>query len=104
MPQVAGEEGHLVGTDDEDARGLRDQVDGGLHVPSGDLAGGLLDVEVVGNDRRLELVLVEGEERLGGGAASLFPAGDATAVLLAGRGLELRESLEAERLGEADDR
>ena len=44
-------------------RGVRDRVDGGLDLRTRDLARRLLDVDVVGRQHRLELVLVEREER-----------------------------------------
>src|SRR3954470_11607042 len=66
MAQVGGEEGHLVGPDDQHARRGGDRVDRGLDVGARDLARRLLDVDVVGGQRGLELALVEREQRLGG--------------------------------------
>ena len=63
MAQVRGEERHLVGARDEHLLGgdyLRDElIDGAAR----DLARGLLDVQVVGRERGLELALVEREQR-----------------------------------------
>jgi len=52
---------------------------------------------VIRGDRRLELVLVEREERLRRRAASDLAGGDGAAVLLARRRLQLGEAFEAQR-------
>src|SRR5207248_11318869 len=54
--------------------------------------------------RGLELRLVDREERLRRRGLAHGPNLAGAAVLVAGGRLELREALEAERLGEADDR
>ncbi len=63
VAQVAGEEGHLVGARDQHFLGADDRLDQRVHRAARDLAGGVLDVQVVGRERRLELVLVEREQR-----------------------------------------
>ena len=60
--------------------------------------------EVIGDQRRLKLILIECEEWLGAGTPALLAAGNSASVFLAGRNLELREPLEAERLREAHNR
>jgi len=105
VTQVAGEEGHLVGAAQKGVLGARDPLHGGGHLVTVELARGLRHVHVVGRERRLELGLVDREERLGleriaGGGTAVTGA----AILLARRGLKLGESLEAEGLGKAHDR
>src|SRR5918996_1495920 len=65
----------------------------------GEISDGLLDVGVVGGERRLELGVVEVEEWAVGLAVL---GGRAMAVLLDRRLLELGIALEAQRLREAD--
>src|SRR5215213_4325231 len=104
VAQVAREERHLVRAAEHDALRARDQVHGRGDLVAIDLAGGLGHVRVIGAERRLELGLVNREERLRRqvryGRAVLTRA----PVLVARRRLKLREALEAERLREADDR
>jgi hypothetical protein len=103
MAQVAGEEGHLVGAAQHDAVGARDLVHSGGDLVPVHAPGGLLHVGVVGRQSRLELGLVDREQRLGcefGGAVAALAA---AAVLVARGGLELREAVEAERLRKAHD-
>src|SRR4051812_32687185 len=106
VTQVGREERHLVGPAEEDLLGVRDALDGRGHLVAVDLAGGLDHVHVIGRERRLELGLVDREERLRGGGLG---GGGATrrsrAPVLLPRGrLQLGEALEAERLREAHDR
>ena len=100
VAQVAGEEGHLVDPDDHHPVGAGERRDAGLDLLAGEVADGLLDVRVVGGQRGLELGVVEVEQRAGAAAAVAL----AMAVLLDRRLLKLGIALEAERLGEADDR
>ena len=85
--------------------GGNDRVHEGIHGGARDLPGRVLHVQVIRCQRRLELVLIQREERRAAeadrslGAVRMDPL-----VLLPGGRLELRETLEAERLGEADDR
>ena len=104
VAQVAGEERHLVGAGDQHLLGRDDRVDRRLDVGARQLVRGVLDVDVVGGERRLELGVVEREQRRRGGRGvrRRRPAG-AAAVLVAGGLLELGEALEAERLREAHD-
>ena len=104
VAQVAGEERHLVGAGDQHLVGGHDRVDRGLDVGARELVRGVLDVDVVGGQRRLELGVVEREQRRRAAASVSVGAGRAAAVLVAGRLLELGEALEAERLGEPHDR
>src|SRR4051812_19850423 len=107
VTQVGGEEGHLIRAADQDAVGGGDRVDRRLHVGARHPAGRLLHVLVVGGDGRLELVLVQREQRLGrgpGAGRADGPGGHLAAVLLARGVLQLGEALEAQRLREADDR
>ena len=104
VAQVGGEERHLVGAGDQHLLVGGDRLDGGVDLRARDLARGLLHVDVVGGDGRLERALVEREQRLG----ALLPVGRVggavqVPVLLAGGLLELREALEAQRLREAHD-
>ncbi len=106
VAQVAGEEGHLVGARDEHLVGADDRLDQRLDRAAGDLAGGLLHVQVIGRQRRLELVLVEREQRRGCACAPAIlgaALGVDPAVFLARGRLQLGEALEAERLREAHD-
>ena len=63
MAQVAGEERHLVGADDEHLLSRDDRLGQLLDGRARDLARGFLDVEMVCCERRLDLVLVEREQR-----------------------------------------
>ena len=78
VAQVGGEERHLVGAGDQDALRAGDRVDRGLDLGARRLARGLLDVDVVGGDRGLELALVQREQRRRAGrrraVAGLRPA------------------------------
>src|SRR3954471_3723110 len=107
VAQVAGEERHLVGARDQDAARLADRVDRRLDVAAADAPRGLLHVDVVGRDGGLEVALVEREQRrraaVAVAALVVEPGRDAAAELLARRGLQLGEALEAERLGEPHD-
>jgi hypothetical protein len=90
---------------DEDAAGVGDRVDRGVDVRARHPPGGVLHVDVVGGDGRLDVALVQREERRRPGAVTPAPAlGHAPAVLVAGRALQLGEALEPERLREAHDR
>ncbi len=102
MPQVAGEEGHLVDADDDDALGFGERGDGAVDLLAGQLARGFLEVGVVGAERPLQLGVIEGEEVAGAGVA--VDGGASAAVLLDRRLLQLWVSLEAEGLGEAHHR
>ena len=108
VAQIGPEEGHLVGPRDQDLLRGRDRLDRRRDVGARRLARRLLHVEVVGRDRGLELALVEGEQRLDDRRRPRPARGRralvASAVLLARGALQLREALEAERLGEAHDR
>ncbi len=59
MAHVAGKERHLVGAGDQHLLGFDDRVDGALDGVARKLARGLLDVHMVGGERRLELSVVE---------------------------------------------
>ncbi len=100
VTQVAREEGELVHADDHHAVGARERLDARLDLLGGEVADRVLEVAVVGGQRRLELGVVEVEERALLGRAVLRRAG---AVLLDRGLLKLGIALEAERLGEADD-
>ena len=64
VAQVGGEERHLVGAGDQDLAGASAIASiARVHLRARDLARRLLDVDVVGGQRGLELVLVEREER-----------------------------------------
>ena len=102
VAQVAGEERHLVGAGDQHLLGGDDRVDRRLDVRARELVRGVLDVDVVGGERRLELGVVQREQRCGGGN-SVVGAVAAAAVLVARGLLQLGEALEAERLREAHD-
>src|SRR3954454_2644117 len=105
VAQVRREERHLVGADDQHARRGGEGVDRGLDVGARHLARRLLDVDVIGGQRGLELALVEREQRLGGGRADPAPPTRRVhaPVLVARGALQLGEALEAERLREAHD-
>src|SRR6266516_2192425 len=97
VTQVAGEEGHLV--DANDHHPVR-RAQGGharLDLLAGEVASRVLDVSVVGGQRRLELGVVEVEQLAG---AVLLRR--SVAVLLDRRLLKLGITLEPERLREAD--
>ena len=63
VTQVAGEEGHLVGPGDQHPVGGHDRVDRRLEVRARQLVGRVLDVDVVGGQRGLELGVIEREQR-----------------------------------------
>ncbi len=65
VPQVAGEESHLVDADDDDALCFGQRRDGTVDLLTGELAGGFLEIGVVGAERALQLRVVEGKERAG---------------------------------------
>src|SRR5882757_448533 len=100
VAQVAGEEGHLVDADDHDPLRLGERGDRVVDLFGGQLARGFLEVRVVGAERALELGVVEAEERA---AVRRAGGGDRRPVLLDRGLLQLRVTLEAERLREADD-
>ena len=102
VAQVAGEERHLVGAGDQHLLGGDDRVDRRLDVGAEQLVRRVLDVDVVGGQRRLELGVVEREQRRRRGER-LGGAGRTAAVLVASGLLELGEALESERLREAHD-
>jgi len=76
-----------------------DHVDRRLHLLAGEAASGLLDVRVLGGQRGFELGVVEVEE-----LSWAVLLGDPVPILLDRRLLKLRVTVEAERLGEADNR
>ncbi len=63
VSQIAREERHLVGARDEHLLGRDDRLDQRFDGAARNLPRGLLDVQVVGGQRGLELVLVEREQR-----------------------------------------
>ena len=69
VAQVAGEEGHLVDADDDDALGLGQGGDGAVDLLAGQLSRGFLEIGVVGAERSLQLGVIEGEEGAGAGRA-----------------------------------
>ena len=73
VAQVAGEERHLVGAGDQHLLGRDDRVDRGLDVGARELVRGVLDVDVVGGQRGLELGVVEREQRRRGRRACRRP-------------------------------
>jgi hypothetical protein len=101
MSQIRSEESHLVGSNDEHARRGGDRLDRSFDIAARNFARRLLNVEVIGDQRRLKFVLIKREEWLGAGTPTLLAAGNTASVLLAGRTLELREAIEAMRLREA---
>jgi hypothetical protein len=102
VAEVGGEERHLVGARDQHAVAGRDQLDRRLDLGARDAPRGVLDVHVVGGDRRLERVHVEREQR-SGLLESPRRLAVAVAVLLARGLLQLGEALEPERLREPHD-
>jgi len=101
VAQVAGEEGHLIDTDDHHALGGGQHGDRGLDLFAGQAAGRLLEIRVVGAQRSLELGVIEVEQRPVLRAAVALLGG--VAVLLDRRLLKLGIAVEAQRLGEAHD-
>ena len=94
MAQVAREEGHLVGAAEQDAIRARDQVHGRGDLVAVYLPRGLGHVRVVGGERRLELGLVDREER-GAGELGAVAVLARAPVLVTRGGLELGEALES---------
>src|SRR6187551_161058 len=69
VPQVAGEESHLIDADDHYALSFGQRRDGAVHLLASEVTRGFLKVRVVGAERALELRVIKGKERstAGGG-------------------------------------
>jgi hypothetical protein len=104
VAEVTCEKGHLVGSGDQDPVCASDRFDRPLDVRPRDLPRRLLDVDVVGRQSRLEVRLVEREERRRRLAVPTRALRVRPPVFLTRGVLELGEPVEAERLREADDR